>query len=197
MGHLTVAEYVRDALDLGGVLFVPAAESPFKTARATSPAMHRVAMVELALADNDAFRVSRVELERPAPSYTVDTLEALHASGRICGTGLPDPVLILSAETLLRLVDWRRPERLLELCRIGVVPRPGHEVPTPHWLEARFPGRVDRFLMLDAPELDHSSSGIRDRVAAGRSIRYRVPEAVARYIESHGLYGAEATDGGR
>jgi len=197
MGHLTVAEYVRDALDLGGVLFVPAAESPFKTARATSPAAHRVAMVELALADNDAFRVSRLELERPAPSYTVNTLEALHASNRICGPGLPDPVLILSAETLLRLVEWRRPERLLELCRIGVVPRPGHDVPTQHWLGSRFPGQADRFLILDGPELDHSSSEIRDRVAAGRSIRYRVPGVVARYIESQGLYRADAADGGR
>ena len=120
MGHLTVAEHVREALDLAGVLFVPAAESPFKSERATSPAIDRVAMVELALLGNDAFRVSRLELERPAPSYTVDTLEALHAEGRICGAGLPDPVLILSAETLIgagRLAATRT--------TAGAVPRRG------------------------------------------------------------------------
>ena len=175
MGHLTVAEQVRETLDLAGVLFVPAAESPFKSERVTSPAIKRVAMVELALSGNAAFRVSRMELERPAPSYTVDTLEALHAEGRICGAGLPEPVLILSAETLSGLADWRRPERLLELCRIAVVPRRGHVTPSPDWLEDRFPGRVDRFQVLDGPDLDHSSSAIRGQVADGRSIRYRVP----------------------
>ncbi len=197
MGHLTVAEHVREALDLAGVLFVPAAESPFKSERATSPAVHRVAMVELALKGNDAFRVSRMELERSAPSYTVDTLESLHAEGRICGAGLPDPVLILSAETLSGLVDWRQPDRLLELCRVAVVPRLDHGTPDPAWLKEHFPGHFGRFHFLDGPRLDHSSSTMRKRVASGRSIRYRVPGAVARYIESQGLYGAEATDGGR
>ena len=197
LGHLAVAEHARQALDLVGVLFIPAAESPFKPQRPTSPAAARVAMVELALAGNEAFRVSRMELERRAPSYTVDTLEALHAEGRICGRGLPDPVLILSVETLPGLVDWRRPERLLELCRIAVAPRRGHDAPEPGWLEARFPGQADRFELLDGPDLGHTSSGIREHVAAGRSIRYLVPEAVARYIESHGVYGTDSTDRGR
>jgi len=197
LGHLAVAEHARQALDLAGVLFVPAAESPFKPERPTSPADLRVAMLELAVTGNDAFRVSRMELERPGPSYTVDTLEALHAEGRICGPGLPDPVLILSVETLQGLAGWRRPERLLELCRVAVAPRRGFDGPGPGWLEARFPGHADRFVMLDGPDLGHAASAIRARVAAGRSIRYLVPDAVARYIESHGIYDAEAADGGR
>jgi nicotinate (nicotinamide) nucleotide adenylyltransferase len=197
MGHLAVAEHIRQTLDLEGVLFVPAAESPFKPERPTSPAGSRVAMVELAVAGNEAFRVSRMELERPAPSYTVDTLEALHADGHHCGAGLPDPVLILSVETLPGLVDWRRPARLLELCRVAVVPRRGYDGPERGWLERHFPGQAGRFEILDGPDLGHSSSGIRDRVAAGRSIRYLVPDAVARYIESHELYGADTTDRGR
>jgi len=197
MGHLAVAEHTRQALDLAGVLFIPAAESPFKPERPTSPAALRVAMVELAVAGNEAFRVSRIELERPGPSYSVDTLEMLHAEGRICGPGQPDPVLILSVETLPGLVEWRHPQRLLELCRVAVVPRRGYDGPQPGWLEERFPGRGGRFVMLDGPDLGHSSSGIRERVAAGRSIRYLVPGAVARYIEAHAAYGADAADGGR
>ncbi len=154
-------------------------------------------MVELAVSGNPSFRVSRIELERPAPSYTVETLEALHAEGRLCGPGLPDPVLILSVETLPGLVDWRQPDRLLELCRVAVVPRRGYDGPQPGWLERRFPGRADRFVLLDGPDLGHSSSGIRARVAAGRSIRYLVPESVARHIEAHAAYGADAADKGR
>ncbi len=197
VGHLAVAEQTREALDLTGILFVPAAQSPHKSGQVTSPAALRVAMVELAVAGNDAFRVSRIELERPIPSYTVDTLEALHAEGRLAGPGLPHPWLILSVETLRGLVDWHRPERLLELCRVAVVPRLGYEPLPGAWLRDRFPGQADRFRMLDGPDIGPSASDIRARVAAGRSIRYLVPDAVARCIATNGLYGADADDGGR
>lgn len=193
LGHLAVAEHVRQAMDLAGVLFVPVAQSPHKQARPISPAERRIEMVELAIAGNEAFRVSRMELERPAPSYTVDTLEILHSNGRIAGAGLPDPVIILSVETLPALIMWHRPERLLELCRIAVVPRHGYDAPDPHWLEDSFPGRGDRFVMLDGPDLGHSASAVRARVAAGLSIRYLVTDAVARSIATHGAYGAPGT----
>ena len=197
LGHLAVAEQTRQTLDLAGVVFIPAAQSPLKLGRPATPAEQRVAMVELAVAGNDAFRVSRMELERPTPSYTVDTLQALHAGGRIAGAGLPDPWLILSAESLRGLVDWRLPERLLDLCRVAVVPRRGFEAPPPGWIEERFPGRADRFLMLDGPDLGPSATDIRARMASGRSIRYLVPNAVARYIDTQGLYGPTTADGGR
>ncbi len=197
VGHLAVAEQTREALDLAGVLFVPAAQSPHKSGQATSPATLRVAMVELAVAGNDAFRVSRIELERPGPSYTVDTLEALHAEGRFAGPGLADPWLILSVETLRGFADWHRPQRLLELCRVAVVPRLGYEPLPGTWLHDRFPGQADRFRMLDGPDLGPSATDIRARVAAGRSIRYLVPDAVARCIATNGLYGADGDDGGR
>lgn len=197
LGHLAIAEQTREVLGLAGVVFIPAAQSPFKPGIPTAIAEHRVAMVELAVAGNDAFRVSRMELERPVPSYTVDTLQALHAEGRIAGDGLPDPWLILSVESLRGLVDWHLPERLLELCRVAVVPRRGYDGPPPNWIEERFPGRAGRFLLLDGPDLGPSASDIRARVAAGRSIRYLVPDAVAGYIEAHDLYGATTADGGR
>jgi len=197
LGHLAVAEQTRQDLDLAGVLFIPAAQSPLKPERPVSPDTQRVAMVELAIAGNEGFRVSRMEFDRPGPSYTVDTLVALHAAGTIAGDGVPDPVLILSVETLPALVHWREPERLLDLCRVAIVPRRGYEGPQPGWLEARFPRHADRFTMLDGPDLGPSASDIRARIAAGRSIRYLVPDAVARYIDTYGLYGADGQVGGR
>lgn len=194
LGHLAIAERTRDTLDLEGVVFVPAAQNPLKHT-APSPAADRVAMVELAISGNDRFRVSRIELEREGPSYTVDTLESFHADGRYAGGGRPDPVVIISVEALKALPAWHRVDRLLELAQVAVLPRRGYEPPAPDWLASTFPGRSERFLMLDGPDLGHSASEIRTRVAAGRSVRYLVPEAVEGWILRRSLYGAPATDG--
>jgi nicotinate-nucleotide adenylyltransferase len=153
-------------------------------------------MVELAVAANERFRVSRIELERDGPSYTVDTLEALHADGRYAGDGRPDPVLIVSVEAVTRLREWHRVERILELARVAIVPRRGYPPIEPAWLERTFPTQISRFVMLDGPDLGHSASEIRARVAAGRSVRYLVPEPVEAWIMRHALYGAPAPDGG-
>jgi nicotinate-nucleotide adenylyltransferase len=144
-------------------------------------------MVELAIAGNDSFEVSRMELDRSGPSYSVDTLEAL----AVAGTPEGRLVWILSVEALEGLPRWHRPERLLELARVAVVPRRGHPRPTDTWLASNFPGREDRFVFLDGPDLGHSASGIRARVAAGRSIRYLLPDAVAAYIRDHRLYAGD------
>jgi nicotinate-nucleotide adenylyltransferase len=196
LGHLAVAERARESLDLAGVVFVPAARNPLKQAGPGAASGDRVAMVELAVAGNEHFRVSRIELEREGPSYTVDTLEAFHADGRYAGDGHPDPVLILSVEAITRLPDWQRIERILELARISIVPRRGYAPTDPGWLETTFPGRTSRFLTLDGPDLGHSATEIRARVAAGRSVRYLVPEPVEAWILRRALYGAPAADGG-
>lgn len=195
LAHLAIAERTRETLDLAGVVFVPAARNPLKETP-PSPATDRVAMVELAIAGNEQFRVSRIETEREGPSYTVDTLEAFHADGRYAGGGRPDPVLIVSVEAARGLPRWRRVDRLLELCRVGVVPRRGYEAPTPGWFEEAFPGRGSRFVLLDGPDLGHSATEIRARAAAGRSIRYLVPDAVEQWIMQRALYGTAAADGG-
>jgi nicotinate-nucleotide adenylyltransferase len=153
-------------------------------------------MVELAVAGNERFRVSRIELEREGPSYTVDTLEALHADGRYAGEGRPDPVLILSVEAVTRLPEWHRIARILELAQVAIVPRRGYPPVERAWLERTFPAHASRFLMLDGPDLGHSASEIRARVAAGRSVRYLVPDPVEAWITRHALYGAPAPDGG-
>lgn len=187
-GHLAIGESAREALGLSHVLFVPAARPPHKPGREISPGADRLAMLEAAVADNAAFGVSRIELDRRGPSYTVDTLAEL-ASG-------PQAVplwFILSAEALAGLPGWHEPARILDLACLAVVPRAGRPVIGPSWMEAQFPGRGDRVRWIDGPAIDVSASDIRARAAEGRSIRYLVPPAVEAYIAHHGLYRTEPT----
>ena len=188
-GHLSIAEEAREALGLERVLFIPAAQPPHKLGRRIAGAEDRLAMVELAIADNAAFSVSRIELERPGPSFSVDTVAALAAEARDAGRE-PDLVFIMSGETLRELPTWREPQRLLDLCRVAVVPRGGHETPAAVWLGVHFPGRERRVTILPGPLLAVSGSVVRARAAAGRSIRYLVPPAVEAYIGEHHLYGS-------
>jgi nicotinate (nicotinamide) nucleotide adenylyltransferase len=184
-GHLAIAEEAREALGLEVVRFVPAAASPFKPdVTATQPA-HRLAMVEAAIAGNPRFEVSPLELDRPGPSYTVDTLEATAAEG-------VDPWLIVSSEALAGLPRWRDPARILELARVAVVPRAGFDPLGAAWVREQFAGREDRFTFLPGPLLPISGSVVRRRAAAGRSVRYLVPEAVAVYIARNRLYAQPA-----
>jgi nicotinate-nucleotide adenylyltransferase len=180
VGHLAIAEEAREALELDRVLFVPAARPPHKPDGAAATIDDRRAMVTLAIAGNAAFELSRIEVDRPGPSYTVDTVEALAGSGEL--------TVILSAETFADLPRWHEPEWLFDLARVAVVPREGYPAPDPAWLSATFPGREGRVTYLEGPRLGLSSTAIRARVAAGRSIRYLVPDAVEAYIAEHRLY---------
>jgi nicotinate-nucleotide adenylyltransferase len=182
--HLVIAEQVREALDLTRVLFVPVG-SPSHRDAPHAAADHRVAMVQAAIADNPDFDASRVEVDRDGPSYSVETAQRLvetHPATKF--------VLILSAESVSYLPEWREPERLLDLAEIAVVPRLGYADIPSEWLTAHFPGRADRFSFVRTSHLGHSSSDVRARLQAGRSIRYLVPPAVEAYIREHGLYGA-------
>ncbi|MEP7379638.1 MAG: nicotinate-nucleotide adenylyltransferase [Chloroflexota bacterium] len=183
-GHLAMAQQAREELDLTAVLFVPAGQPVHRDAPQTL-AHDRLRMIELAIADNPAFAVSRYEIDRPEPSYTVDTLEALAAH-----ESRPTLVLILSAETAaLMPTTWRSVDRILELAQIAVVNRLGFADITPDWLAAHFPGKQDRFSLVATSRLGNSATDIRARAAAGKSIRYLVPPAVAAYIGEHHLYG--------
>ena len=181
LGHLAVAEEAREVLGLERILFIPAGQPPHKPAGEVSQAEHRIAMVELAIVDNPAFELSRIEVDRAGPSYTVDTLEALASDGDRL-------TVILSAETFAELPTWHEPGRLFEAARVAVAPRWGYPAPDPGWLAATFPGREDRVSYLEGPRLGVSSTALRARVAAGRSIRYLVPQPVAAYIAAHNLY---------
>jgi nicotinate-nucleotide adenylyltransferase len=187
LAHLAVAERAAEALGLEEVLFIPAGQPPHKPAVEITPAEHRLAMVELAVAGNERFGVDRLELERAGPSYTVDTLEALHASRAASGAST-DLTLILSAEAFLGLMTWREPRRVLELARVVVAPRDGYPDAGPGFLAQHLPDLADRATFLDGPRLRLSASELRTRAAAGLSLRYLVPDAVAAYIGDHGLY---------
>ncbi len=181
-GHLAIGEEARETLGLERVVFVPAAIPPHKPGQPVTEAGHRLAMLELAVATNPAFEVSPIEIDRGGPSFTVDTLSELRAAG------IGDPWFILSSEALAGFPAWRDPERILDLCRLAVVPRGGHTALGAAWAERRFPARAGRITFLPGPLLPISGSVVRRRAAAGRSVRYLVPEAVAAYIADHQLY---------
>jgi nicotinate-nucleotide adenylyltransferase len=180
--HLAMAEQTREALGLQGVMFIPAGQ-PVHKPMARASAEDRLAMLELATADNPAFVVSRLEVDSDREGYSVNTLEQLTAER-------PDDrfVLIMSSEAARALPTWRGPERLLALCRVAVVPRLGYEMPSREWLAENFPGQEDRFVLVEASRLGHSATEVRARIADGRSIRYLVPPAVEAYISQHHLY---------
>ncbi len=181
VAHLAVAEAARDTLGLERVLFIPAGEPPHKSGRDITDGERRLAMVELAIRGNPAFEASRMELDRAGPSYTVDTLALLATTTR-------DLVLILSAEAYDDLPTWHEPRRVLELSRLAVAPRDGYPDAVPAFLTRHFPGTEARAIFLDGPRLRISASELRAMAAAGRSLRYLVPDAVAAYIGDHALY---------
>jgi nicotinate-nucleotide adenylyltransferase len=182
--HLAMAEQVRDAVDLDGVLFIPAAV-PVHRPPPQASSQHRARMVELAIADNPRFLLSRLELDATDHNYSVTTLERLTAE-----RPADEWFFIASVDAAAQLASWREPARLLELATLVVVPRLGYPEPSIDSLAGDFPGREDRFVIVATSTLGHSASDIRARLAGGRSIRYLVPPAVETYIREHGLYGA-------
>lgn len=180
-GHLRIAEAAREALGLSHVVFVPAGQPALEKPHAVSPAEHRFAMTALAVASNPAFSVSRVEIERAGPSYAIDTVRAL--AGNVAPGEL---YFITGADALLDLHRWRDPEALLRECHLVSVARPG--VDAAGFIENGREWLAGRVLLLPAPGLDISSTGLRDSVRAGRSIKYLTPEPVEAYIDRHRLY---------
>lgn len=190
LGHLALAHEALSELDLDRVLFVPNAAPPHKPEQAVTRASHREAMVVLAIEPVPAFELSRIELQRPGPSYAVDTVTALARQAR--EENRPEPWFVLSAEVLDGFHGWRQPERILELCRLAVAPRFGAGPIDREWVARHYPGREDRFAFLPGPELEIASTTIRDRVRQGLPVDDLVPAAVERYILDHGLYRAGA-----
>jgi nicotinate-nucleotide adenylyltransferase len=175
LGHLRAAESARSELGLERVVFVPARTPPHREIPVAS-AWDRFAMVALATAGHGAFVASEIELERDGPSYTVDTVAALREDAGA------DPVLIVGADSFAEMTGWKDAGRLLALCSVAVVPRPGAPA-------ANAPGvATGRVLVLEGPALPISSTEIRRRVAEHRSIHYLVPAAVAEYVDKRGLY---------
>lgn len=182
-GHLVAAEEVRYRLQLPEVLFVPAGEPPHKLFRGMSSVEHRLAMVNLAIQSNPFFKLSRVDVDRPGPHYSVDTVALLRQE---LGADA-DIYFIVGLDSLLEMGTWREPERLLRICRVVGVTRPGYEDVSKVPLEIHQAGK-DRVLIVSIPEMDISSSNLRQRVKDGMPIKYQLPEAVEEYIYRNGLY---------
>lgn len=186
-GHLALARAARDELGLERVLVVPAAVPPHKRDRPISSGAVRLALVEAGIAGEPRLEASRIELDRDGPSWTVDTVAKLAADERAAGRE-PDLTVILSAESFADLRAWHEPERLLDLARIAVAPRAGHEPPDPASIAAEFPGREDRIVVIDGPRVDVSASEVRRRAATGAPLVDLVPAGVAEVIAAHRLY---------
>jgi nicotinate-nucleotide adenylyltransferase len=186
MGHLVVAEEARVKIGFGEVLFVPAGQPLLKPDRDITPADHRVQMVRRAIADNPYFKLCTLEIERPGPSYTVDTLTMLREQ---LGSEA-SLFFILGRDTLAELPSWKEPKKLVQLCRLVVAPRLGSK-DLKH-LETEIPGLLDKVIQLDMPVIGISASGIRQRIAEGLSIRYLVPPEVEKYITKQKIYPTSA-----
>ena len=182
-GHLAIAAEVRAQLDLQEVWFLPAGLPWLKSGQAVSPPAQRVRMVELAIEGKPNFKVSTIEAFRPGFSYTIDTL--LELKGRL---GAAEWYFIMGWDSLQSLPQWKEAARLITLCRLVAVPRPGVTPPDLANLEKSLPGLTRSVIMLDRPNLDISATEIRARVAQGKSIETMVPKAVADYIINDGLY---------
>jgi nicotinate-nucleotide adenylyltransferase len=175
-GHLVAASEVAALFDLDEVIFVPTGEPWQKTERQVSPAEHRYLMTVIATASNPRFWVSRVDIDRPGPTYTIDTIRDIE-------TQRPDAELffITGADALAQILSWKDAEEALRLARFVGVTRPGYELS-----DAHLP--IDSVILLDVPAMAISSSDCRARVAAGRPVWYLVPDGVVQYINKHRLY---------
>jgi nicotinate-nucleotide adenylyltransferase len=186
LGHLKVAEEVTASLTLDEVIFMPAGQPWLKADNLISPAEHRLEMIRLALAGRDNFRLSTMEIERPGPTYTVDTMAELKRQ-----LGSEELFFILGWDNLTQLPQWHEPSRLIELCRLVAVPRVDFLPPDLASLDSAIPGLSQRVILLNAPRIDVNASEIRRMVAQGLPIRNLVPEPVERYIKEHKLYAGE------
>jgi nicotinate-nucleotide adenylyltransferase len=176
-GHLVTAEEVRDYFDLEEVVFVPSARPPHKIGQEISDPEHRYLMVVLATVTNPYFRVSRVEIERPGPSYSIDTVRYFK---KIWGEDT-EIFFITGADAFAQISSWNNPAELLNLCTFVAASRPGYRLR----LEGSLQGKIE---VIEVSALAISSSEIRRRVKRGESIKYLLPEAVENYIYKHGLY---------
>lgn len=184
--HLILAQHAFEELELDRVLFIPAGDPPHKSTTRTYVG-HRVAMLNLAISDDTRFTMSRVDIDRPGPHYTIDTVRIIHQQ-------YPEATLffIMGGDTYRDLVNWNNPQQLFTTARlaVAVMRRPGstnndlrldmHHNVIPE-LEANA-------LMLDSPLVEISSTDIVQRIMQGKSVRYMLPDSVINYIQDHNLY---------
>ena len=180
-GHLLTAEEAMWQFDLDEVVFVPTGQPWMKEHRDVSPAEDRYLMVVVATASNPRFSVSRIEVEREGPTYTVDTLRALHEQN---GDDV-ELFFITGADAMLEILQWKDPREVLQLAHVIAATRPGYDLTA---FEQGAPAEHPNVTVMSIPALAISSTDIRERVRDGKPIRYLVPEGVQTFVEKAGLY---------
>jgi len=186
LGHLVAASEVAHRFDLDEIVFSPTGEAYHKPADDRAPAEARYLMTVVATAADPRFRVTRVDIDRPGPTYTVDTLRDLRAQAEAERPGQAiEWFFITGADALAELLQWRDAEEIFEQAHLIGVTRPGHDLADPGLPHARVS-------LLEIPALSISSTDVRARVRSGAPIRYLVPSGVAHLIAKHGLYGSRA-----
>jgi nicotinate-nucleotide adenylyltransferase len=188
IGHLIIAEQARVQLRLDQVWFAPAGQPVHKNGHHVTVAEHRVAMVELSIADNPCFKLCRVDVERPAPHYSLDLVRILRQQH-------PQHQwhFVIGSDSLADLPKWHAPEEIIKLVRLAVAQRPGYQ-PDLAALERAIPGLTQRIDWISAPMIEVSSTDLRARAQKGWPLRYIVPEAVDDYARANGLYGLYCAD---
>jgi nicotinate-nucleotide adenylyltransferase len=183
IGHLQIAEAARRKLCLDEVVFIPAGLPWVKASMKVTPACHRLEMIKLATAGLPYFTVNDIEVKRPGPSYTWQTLQELKSQ-------YPEDELyfILGWDNLSSLPSWHHPDRIVKAACLVAAPRVGTPRPNVHELDERVPGLAARTAILTEPEINVSATAIRERVRKGESIDHLVPAPVANYIEQNNLY---------
>ena len=184
LGHLTIAAEAIRRLGLSRVIFVPAGKPWLKVGRKVTPVIHRVEMVKMAIVSNPKFGLSSVEVDRPGPSYTVDTLASLQGQ-----LGVETRLFfLLGWDSLAELPLWREPTKLVTMCRMVAFTRKDASPPDMEALDVSVPGVAVSTILLDIAPVDISSSDVRRRVVEGLSLGGMVPEEVERYIAEKKLY---------
>ena len=187
IGHLILAEYTMEALDLDEVLFVPAGSHPFKGDDTRTPIRHRLDMIQLAIVGNRRFRISLVDVNREGPHYSADTVKILQDE-------YPDAQLyfVMGGDNLRDLPTWTRAEELYKRCRLAVMRRTDENI-SPDMHDEILPGLSDKVDIVDTPLLSIwlSSTHVIERLREGQSVRYLVPDNVLEYIRINGIYASE------
>lgn len=182
IGHLVIAAQIQADLRLDRIIFIPAGVPPHKDPALVTAAVDRLAMLELAVADDPAFTVDTLELDRDGRSFTADTLATFRERERDA-----DLWFIMGGDSLGDLHTWRSPEAIVSLARLAVARRPGWDTDV-EAASRKVPASAGRIDVIDTPLIDIASHDLRERSRQGRPIRYLVPDAVARYIDDHALY---------
>ncbi len=182
-GHLIAAEFAAETIGLGLVLFAPVVHPPHRDGKQLAPIEHRLAMIEMAIADNDRFQLNLVDVERPGPHYSVDTVKIIEQQ-------YPNSELyfVMGGDSFKGFPKWSRPGEIVEHCRLAVMRRPSTRPVQPYMHEDVMPGLQARVDMIEAPPIGISATRVREQLSVGKSVRYLVPNSVLDYVHSNDLY---------